>query len=122
MTRRGACARFTNALFCTLARGDTVAARSRMAEYATLDYTFEGTREWVLVEALVKACEEYDTQGFADGCAEYDKIKRFDPWTTRVLLTIKRSIDSGAADDLPPPEGDENVEGAADDMDNLDLT
>ena len=75
MTRRGACARFTNALFCTLARGDTVAARSRMAEYATLDYTFEGTREWVLVEALVKACEEYDTQGFADGCAEYDKSR-----------------------------------------------
>ena len=91
-----------------------------MAEYATLDYTFEGTREWVLIESLVKACEEFDTQAFADGCAEYDKIKRFDPWTTRVLLTIKRSIDSGAGNDLPDAGGD--VDGAAEDMGDLDLT
>lgn len=114
---------FTNALFCTLARGDTVAAQNRMGEYAQLDYTFEGTREWVLVEGLIKACDEFDTQGFADACAEYDKIKRFDPWTTRVLLTIKRSIDTGAggADDAGAG-GDAGVDGAAEDMGDLDLT
>mmetsp|Transcript_27661 Transcript_27661/g.85490 ORF Transcript_27661/g.85490 Transcript_27661/m.85490 type:complete len:496 (-) Transcript_27661:30-1517(-) len=93
---------FTYSVLCCLAREDVVKAKNLVAEYASLDYTFVGTREHQLCESLCAACEADDDAGVADAAAEYDKIKRLDPWTTKVLLAIKATI-SPPLDPAPEP-------------------
>ena len=69
-------------------------------EYASLDYTLVGTREHDLLEALCAACESQDEEAVATAAAEYDRVKRLDPWTTKLLLAVK---DTCAAAELPEP-------------------
>ncbi|KAJ8608387.1 hypothetical protein CTAYLR_008147 [Chrysophaeum taylorii] len=104
---------FTNAVLCALARTDTVAASNKLVEFKAIDYTLEGTREAQLCEALVAACESNDDAAVATAAADYDKIKRLDPWMTKLLLTIKSSVSpldddeaTAAAPDGPPDADD----------------
>ena len=69
-------------------------------EYASLDYTLVGTREHDLLEALCAACESQDEEAVATAAAEYDRVKRLDPWTTKLLLAVK---DTCASVELPEP-------------------
>lgn len=116
---------FTNAILCALARTDTVKAKNLLGEYAALDYTFVGTREHMLCEALAAACDSGDAEAVATAAADYDKIKRLDPWTTKVLLAIKATCDDGGDDETvaaaaPPPRvevAEEDVPDAVDDDD-----
>lgn len=100
---------FTNAVLCALAKTDTVAAANKLQEYKALDYSFDGTREALLCSSLIAACDDNDDEAIATACAEYDKIKKLDPWMTKILLHIKNSVspvDDAADDDLPPDEDD----------------
>lgn len=83
---------FTNAILCSLARTDTVAAANKFNEYRALDYSFEGSREAMLCDSLIQACDANDQEGVANASAEYDNIKRLDPWMTKILLAIKNSL------------------------------
>lgn len=93
---------FTNAILCALARSDFVAANNKFAEFRAIDYSFEGTREATLCDSLIQACENTDHEAVANAAAEYDKIKRLDPWTTKVLLAIKNSLGG------PPLDNDDD--------------
>ena len=73
---------------------------SHAGEYASLDYTLVGTREHDLLEALCAACESQDEEAVATAAAEYDRVKRLDPWTTKLLLAVK---DTCVAAELPEP-------------------
>jgi len=86
-----------------LASGDVVNAELKLSEFAALDYTFQGTLEGNLAEAVCAACAATDAAAFATACAEYDKIKRLDPWHTGLLLAIKKmhgEEDGGEDEDL----------------------
>ena len=74
--------------------------RFHTGEYASLDYTLVGTREHDLLEALCAACESQDEEAVATAAAEYDRVKRLDPWTTKLLLAVK---DTCASVELPEP-------------------
>mmetsp|Transcript_17198 Transcript_17198/g.69192 ORF Transcript_17198/g.69192 Transcript_17198/m.69192 type:complete len:319 (+) Transcript_17198:145-1101(+) len=104
---------FTNAVLCALAREDSVRAANKLSEYATLDYSFDGTREQQLCQGLIEAVDANDEDAVATAAAEYDKIKRLDPWMTKLLLKIKASVSGGGGEDGAahladePPDEDE---------------
>ena len=52
--------------------------------------------------SILAAMSSQDAPGFADASAEFNAIKKIDPWMTRLLLQAKRTIVVEAA-----PEGDE---------------
>ncbi|KAH8045467.1 hypothetical protein JL720_16669 [Aureococcus anophagefferens] len=62
-------------------------AKNALAEYANLDYSFVGS-EHMLCEQLTASVAASSEEGVATAAAEYDKIKRLDPWMTK-LLAIK---------------------------------
>ncbi|KAH8060761.1 hypothetical protein JL721_8977 [Aureococcus anophagefferens] len=111
---------FTNAILCALAREDVVKAKNALAEYANLDYSFVGTLEHMLCEQLTAACEASSEEGVATAAAEYDKIKRLDPWMTKLLLAIKGTCEGMDAPPMPSV-ADEDVPDAPDEDDAEDL-
>ena len=111
---------FTNAILCALAREDVVKAKNCLAEYANLDYTFVGTREHMLCEALCAACDENSDEAVATAAADYDKIKRLDPWTTKMLLAIKDTC-SGMEPPAMPDVAPEDIPDTPDEADADEL-
>ena len=99
---------FLQSVFCHLANGDSIGASQALNKYEGIDYTFGESREGKFCRELIKCVEEYDPEGFATACFEYDRISKLDPWKTSMLVRIKRSIQEG--------EGDDN------DSDDFDLT
>mmetsp|Transcript_12560 Transcript_12560/g.39866 ORF Transcript_12560/g.39866 Transcript_12560/m.39866 type:complete len:316 (+) Transcript_12560:40-987(+) len=111
---------FTNAVLCALARDDVVAAGNKFSEFRALDYSFDGTREAMLCEALLQAVDANDHEAVAAAAADYDKIKRLDPWMTKILLAIKNSLapplgaDDPDADTIPPDDAPPDEDEAED--------
>eukprot|EP00590_Aulacoseira_subarctica_P010916 CAMPEP_0172423532 /NCGR_PEP_ID=MMETSP1064-20121228/17223_1 /TAXON_ID=202472 /ORGANISM="Aulacoseira subarctica , Strain CCAP 1002/5" /LENGTH=315 /DNA_ID=CAMNT_0013164949 /DNA_START=63 /DNA_END=1010 /DNA_ORIENTATION=- len=105
---------FLQSIFCHLANGDSIAARQAHAKYGNLDFTFTESREGKLCAALVECMEQFDSEGFATACFEYDRISKLDPWKTTLLVKVKRSIEDQA--------GGEALGGNAMDGDDVDLT
>lgn len=68
-----------------------------------MDYTFTDAREGKFCRQLIECVENYDPEGFATACFEYDRITKLDPWKTSMLVKIKRSVEgeggSGGDDD-----------------------
>eukprot|EP01013_Petalomonas_cantuscygni_P024191 TRINITY_DN45783_c0_g1_i1.p2 TRINITY_DN45783_c0_g1~~TRINITY_DN45783_c0_g1_i1.p2 ORF type:complete len:305 (-),score=67.04 TRINITY_DN45783_c0_g1_i1:350-1264(-) len=90
---------FFSAAICRLAaaKGDDrdealSAARDAVDRYTTLDPMFAGSREEKLCRALVDAFEEGDPEAVSAAAAEYDNVKRLDPWTAGVLCTVKEAV------------------------------
>mmetsp|Transcript_7374 Transcript_7374/g.10247 ORF Transcript_7374/g.10247 Transcript_7374/m.10247 type:complete len:331 (+) Transcript_7374:141-1133(+) len=120
---------FTNAILCALARDDSVKANNKLQEFSGLDFSFdEKTREFMLCSALIAALDANDQDAIATAAAEYDKVKRLDPWTTKILLAIKSHVSppahGGPDDDDDHTHPTEHVEPPGeDDADELpDLT
>lgn len=86
---------FLQAGLCLMAANDTVAARMKIDDFKTQDYTFAASRECGFLEELCTAMETYDADGFATAAFAYDKITALDPWKTTILVTIKRLIEGG---------------------------
>ncbi|CAM9877666.1 unnamed protein product [Chrysoparadoxa australica] len=85
---------------CYMASNDAVAARQKLAEFESVDYSFASSRECKFLSDLVTAMESCDTDEFAKAAFEYDKVSALDPWKTSVLLAIKRliSVEGGGVD------------------------
>lgn len=83
---------FFQALLCFLAAGDSVTAKGKKEEYKNVDYTFATQRECVFAEKLLVALEANDAEGFAQACADFDRISPLDPWKTTMLLKAKKNI------------------------------
>jgi alpha-soluble NSF attachment protein len=88
---------FLQSGLCLMAANDTVAARIKIDEFKSLDYTFGASRECTFMEDLCQAMETFDSDGFATTAFEYDKTSTLDPWKTTILVTIKRLIEGGGS-------------------------
>lgn len=96
---------FLHAVMCHLANGDSIGASQAYSRFDTLDYTFGESREGKFGKQLVECVEEFDPEGFATACYEFDRISKLDPWKTSMLVKVKRSIDTdgdgdGGDDDI----------------------
>jgi alpha-soluble NSF attachment protein len=79
-------------LLCSLAAGDNVKTGQKLAEYAGLDLTLEGSREEKFISALLAAVNTEKSDAFGAACADFNSVKKIDPWMTSLLLVIKRQI------------------------------
>lgn len=100
---------FLNGIMCHLANGDSVGASQALSRFDSLDYTFADAREGKFAKQLVECVEQFDPEGFATACFEYDRISKLDPWKTSMLVKVKRSIEDGGG-------------GGGEDDDDFDLT
>lgn len=100
---------FLNAIMCHLANGDSIGASQAMARFDGADYTFGESREGKFAGQLVECVEQFDPEGFATACFEYDRISKLDPWKTSILVRVKRSIEDSTG-------------GGGGDEDDIDLT
>lgn len=103
---------FVQSVLCHLANGDSIAGEQAVAKYTNLDYTFGDSREGQFCRSLVECMENYDSEGFATACYEYDRISKLDDWKTSILVRVKRGIEDQAG----------VVGGTAEDGDDVDLT
>ena len=85
---------FQQAVMCHLANGDSIGAQQALSKYENLDYTFGDSREGKFCRQLIECVENFDSEGFAQACFEYDRISKLDPWKTSMLVKVKRSIES----------------------------
>jgi alpha-soluble NSF attachment protein len=102
-------------LICNLANGDTVLVEQKLTEYEGLDHTLDGSLEHKLIVGLLSAVKENDKAAFSTVAADYNNVKKIDPWMTSLLLSIKRLIPEDEEDD----EEDEVEPQIADDEEDL---
>ncbi|CCK71029.1 alpha-soluble NSF attachment protein SEC17 KNAG_0F03670 [Huiozyma naganishii CBS 8797] len=84
---------------CQLAATDSVAARRTLQEGQQEDPNFADSREFTLLQNLVEAYDENDTERLSSVAFDYDKFSKLDKWKTTILLKIKETI-AKAEDDL----------------------
>lgn len=85
---------FVQAILCHLANGDAVASSQALSRYMNMDFTFPDSREGKFCSSLVECLENYDTEGFATACFEFDRISKLDGWKTTLLVKAKRCIEN----------------------------
>jgi alpha-soluble NSF attachment protein len=69
-----------------------VTANRSAQTYIGKDNTFSATREYQFADALIKAVEAGDEEGYTAAVVEFDRITKLDNWKTAILLKIKKSI------------------------------
>mmetsp|Transcript_10997 Transcript_10997/g.13001 ORF Transcript_10997/g.13001 Transcript_10997/m.13001 type:complete len:311 (-) Transcript_10997:195-1127(-) len=90
---------FLHSILCDLANQDAVGAAQAFQRYGSLDYTFGESREGKFGGALIESVENYDVEGLATACVEFDRITKLDPWKTTMLVKIRRTIEGEHGDD-----------------------
>ncbi|SJM84679.1 probable Alpha-soluble NSF attachment protein [Zygosaccharomyces bailii] len=84
---------------CQLAATDSVAAGRTLAEGRREDPNFAESREAQLLQDMIEAVGEGDSQVLSDKVFAFDKYCKLDKWKTTIMLKIKESI-TEAEDDL----------------------
>jgi len=91
---------FLHSIFCHLANQDSVGATQAFDKYCSLDYTFSESREGKFAGNLLESVENYDVEGFATACVDFDRITKLDPWKTSMLVKVRRTIEGENGDDI----------------------
>lgn len=71
-----------------------VACKKAWDLYVSWQPEFVKTREYVLLESLLQACESYNSDAFSDAVTEYDSLKQLAPWQTSILLAVKEKLEA----------------------------
>ena len=79
---------------------DYINCQQALEKYPQILPSFQDTREFALLNKLVKSCEEDKIDDFTEAVTEYDNISRLDDWTTGLLLRAKKAIGGEGDDDL----------------------
>jgi len=79
---------------CALAMGDPVTAKRNMTKYSNQDPGFSSTREAKFTNVLIEAVEAGDPEMFTGAVVEFDQVTKLDNWKTRMLLKVKKGIES----------------------------
>lgn len=95
---------FLQATLCHLANGDSIGASQASQKYDSWDYTYGDSREGKFVNTLIECVENFDSEGFATACFEFDRITKLDPWKTSMLVKVKRSVEGSGEDGLGDDE------------------
>jgi len=90
---------FVCCIFCLLALGDSVAARMKLESFGAVDFSFTDSREGKLCTELTQACDDFDADGIATACFEFDRVSKLDGWKTSILVKIKRAIANNGDED-----------------------
>jgi len=97
----------TIGILCNLANADAIGASQAYTRFDNLDYTFGESREGKFASQLIETVENFDAEGFATACFEYDRISKLDPWKTSMLVKVKRGIsEEGGIDGGVDGEGE----------------
>jgi alpha-soluble NSF attachment protein len=94
------------ALVCWMAHGDMVSVEQKLAEFSGLDHTMGGSLEDKFINEALAALKDHNKDAFGTAAAEYNQIKKLDPWMTSLLLKAKRSIpeEEGEVEEEEEPE------------------
>ena len=108
-------------LVCHLAGGDSVMVTQKLAEFGALDYSLEGSREEKFVTAILGAVSDQNAEAFGLAAAEFNTVKKIDPWMTTLLLQCKRQIavEVEAVEEVGSDEEDAEPQVADEDEDDL---
>lgn len=90
---------FFKAALCHL-NIDYINAQQALERYPQILPSFQDTREFNLLNKLVKAAEETNIDEFTEAVTDYDNISRLDDWTTSLLLRAKKMIGDDGDGDL----------------------
>lgn len=71
---------------------DMLNGQHAVNRYEELFPAFIDSRECKFLKNLILALEEENVESFTEVVKAYDKISRLDPWTTTMLLRVKRTI------------------------------
>ncbi|KAF7732374.1 hypothetical protein EC973_005270 [Apophysomyces ossiformis] len=77
---------------CHLCSGDYIKTRQALEKYCSLDITFENTREYQFLQAILDCAENEDVELFTQKVYEFDQLTKLDNWKTNILLRIKKAI------------------------------
>ena len=77
---------------------DVIKARRQAATYVSKDVTFNSTREYKFLMAIIDARESEDEQALTDAAVDFDSVVKLDNWKTKVLLDIKNGIQETGGD------------------------
>jgi tetratricopeptide (TPR) repeat protein len=87
-------------LLCILTKGDCVLVRKKIEEYSDLINVFINSPKHKLIEALNETCENNDIDKFIDVVEKYDDMYKLKPHEIKLLLLIKKNIQSNCNVDL----------------------
>ncbi|CAI2355030.1 unnamed protein product [Caenorhabditis sp. 36 PRJEB53466] len=90
---------FFQALLCHL-NVDPINTQQALQRYENASPAFSDSRECKFVKELLAALEEKNEETFTEGVANFDKLTKLDPWSTSLLLKVKRTIEGEDEDDL----------------------
>ena len=88
------------ATLCPLCSDDVVLSKRAFTRYCDIDVTLAESREGIFLSNLITTVENMDVDGFTKIVAKYDDISRLDQLKTKLLLKVKKGIQSQVQDDL----------------------
>ncbi|KAJ3166716.1 hypothetical protein HDU88_003199 [Geranomyces variabilis] len=80
---------FLKAGLCCLCTLDYVRTRQALERYKNMDASFEQTREYNFLKALLDAAEEQDKVAFADALDSWNRLTTLDSWKVSLLTKVK---------------------------------
>ncbi|KAG2186956.1 hypothetical protein INT44_003184 [Umbelopsis vinacea] len=83
---------FLQAALCHICTKDYVASKKQLEKYADAYVGFDTTREYELLNSILRSVEDEDVDAFTQHVYDYDKLTKLDNWKTTILLRIKRSV------------------------------
>lgn len=87
-------------LLCTMTKNDSVLVKKKLDEYCELVHRFIDSPTCRLIEKLNETYENNDVDKFTDLVHEYDVIYKLKPHEVKLLLNIKKNIQSNCEVDL----------------------
>ncbi|BHF62175.1 hypothetical protein SprV_0100515600 [Sparganum proliferum] len=91
LLRYGAKEHLTKSVICNLLI-DTINGQKALQAYEEAYPLFADSRECTLLKKISEALNQESVEGFTAAVAEYDNITRLEPWTTEMLLKLKKTI------------------------------
>eukprot|EP01096_Ripella_sp_DP13-Kostka_P005548 TRINITY_DN1895_c0_g1_i1.p1 TRINITY_DN1895_c0_g1~~TRINITY_DN1895_c0_g1_i1.p1 ORF type:complete len:294 (+),score=143.70 TRINITY_DN1895_c0_g1_i1:51-932(+) len=90
---------YLKAGICYLCLGDTVALRNALNRYRAQDYTFASQRESALLDKLIAAVDDFDSDEFSRALGEFNSISPMDNWKVDRLVKVKRDLDESKVEE-----------------------
>ncbi|KAL7063333.1 hypothetical protein AAHC03_0155 [Spirometra sp. Aus1] len=91
LLRYGAKEHLTKSVICNFLI-DTINGQKALQAYEEAYPLFADSRECTLLKKISEALNQESVEGFTAAVAEYDSITRLEPWTTEMLLKLKKTI------------------------------
>jgi len=100
--------------------GNTAFIREKLKKYAKASQSYDGSKEFRFIEGMTNAVEKDDIKKFTKVVYDYDKIYNLNDWVSKLLLEVKRTMQTEVVQiNLKKKQDDEDEE--EDEEEKLDL-